>query len=87
MLWFFRSGVLVLLDNFRDVTGHVHITCTVGVVPVEVHFEELFSFPIDGNILAVLFECVEKMWGVLLSNTFHAKVIHAQSKSVRAVCM
>ena len=79
--------MLVSLDNFRDASGHVHITGTVGVVPVKVHFKELLAFPVDGYILIVLFKDVEEMLGVFSPNIFYTKIVNAQSKCNGSFCV
>ena len=79
--------MLASLDDFRDAVGHIDITCAIVMIPFWIHLEELFAFPIDGDILAVLFECAEEMLGVLLSNMFYTKVVCTQSKGNRAVCV
>ena len=83
----FRSGVLVLLDDFKDAVGHAKITRAVVVIPLQIHFEKLFAFPVDGDTLAVLLECVKEMLGCSHPTHLTPKLSMHRAKAMgRFVC-
>ncbi len=79
MLRFIGAQVIVLEDDFGNVSIHSKSNGACLIVPSEVNAGKFRSSPIHGNLI-VLAKSSEKMFCMLFTNVFDSEVIDNEHK-------